>query len=774
MCSASKINVSRILPTLGPVLGNTRVEVWGSRYINTMRLQPIIKCKFGDLVVPGTWNQTSQNVVCYSPRMGNTTAAYSYTKLVGEGFETVDVGEKWYGKSGAYPLELSFDDGNHYTISNVMFQYLGDDVPRLPSEHPDSTQVMALDPHFGPRTGSTKVSIIGKNFHLKYSKDAGLWRIKFGSEYVPVDGYGEANVTSTHILCTTHPDSVVPSYYTPHKRFPYQIPVEVTLNDQLFTQNDIRYTYYEIPWVLNMLPTQGPAYGGTSVTIYGGNRDDLNLCGDPSTQTECTNAKHMFLNIGPSYCQFGTQPPQLTTFVKTGTLEVLNYTNATSGINTTHPYQSGYHVCITPPSVTPLSWTPAPVIVDIAQNLQQFSGRSATPSTYALWTTAAATPYPLNTYAYFNVPVTVYSLFPSNGPASGGTLVTITGYNFTRSNEITCKFGEYRSGFFYIPRLSIAEWVSSTKVRCTSPRGNETFNWAIQRTETVMTVPTVFDLSMNTQGYTSWNMPYLYSIPVTNFSVTSIVPNFGPGEHTSIVCTNSEVGNCRTTLDVHGINFQDTGEITCKFLAAFSSLPVKDSYYSGCTGPDESCDPIAQTPGTWINTSLIQCPTPRFSAPQWAGLSTRAIEVDISLNGQNYRRSDPNLPQYAYKTVTFYGINKPLNCTPVNGPAAGGTFVRIYVEKSLEEDFSHLATCRWDGKYVTRASNIRLDRSITCLTPNEESGLITRFLPSVVPLEIAYNGQNYEPAYVNFTFYGSVPLCLCLVCEHPCFRCQSN
>lgn len=734
---SSKIDVSRILPPLGPVLGNTRVEVWGSRYINTMRLQPIIKCKFGHLIVAGTWNDTSQNVICFSPANGNTTAAYSYTKLMGEGFETVYVGEKWYGHSGGYPLELSFDDGNHWTTSNVLFHYLGDDIPRLPSEHPDSTRVTALNPHFGPRTGNTTVSIIGSNFHLRYTKDPGLWRIKFGSEYVPVDGYGEANISSTYVLCTTHPESMVPSYYTPFKRFPYEIPVEVTVNDQQFTQDDVRYTYYEIPWVLNILPTQGPAYGGTSVTIYGGDRAQLSLCGDPAKATECTRAQHLFLNIGPAWCRFGSQPPQVSTFVQTGTLDVLNYTNSTSGANTTKAYQSGYHVCTTPNSITPLSWTPASVIVDVAQNQQQFTGLAATPLPFVL------NAYPLNTYTYFRVPVTLYSLFPSNGPTSGGTLVTITGYNFTQSNEITCKFGEYRSGFFYQPRLSIAEWLSSTKVRCTAPRGNETFNWAIQRTETVMTVNTAFDLSMNTQEYTSFNVPYIYSLPVTNFSIYSILPNVGPG------------ATCCTIITISGVNFQDTGEITCKFAAEFSSLAVQQSYYSGCTGADESCDPVAQTPATWINTSVITCPTPRFTAAQWAGMSTRIIDVDVSLNGQNYRRDDATLTQYAYRSMTFYDINKPLNCTPVNGPAAGGTTVEIIVESAQPVDYSALATCRWDGKYVTKARNVRLTRVFTCETPTEESGLLTRFLPSMVPLEIAYNGQNYEPAYVNFTFYSA-------------------
>merc|ERR1712164_107903 len=102
----------------------------------------------------------------------------------------------------------------------------------------------------------------------------------------------------------------------------------------------------------------------------------------------------------------------------------------------------------------------------------------------------------------------------------GGTLVTVTGYNFTESNEITCKFGTYRSGYFYKPRLSPATWLSSTKVKCISPIANKTFDWATQKTLTVNTEDTTLDISMNTQDYTTWNIPYQYSLPVTMFNVT--------------------------------------------------------------------------------------------------------------------------------------------------------------------------------------------------------------------------------------------------------------
>jgi hypothetical protein len=254
---------------------------------------------------------------------------------------------------------------------------------------------------------------------------------------------------------------------------------------------------------------------------------------------------------------------------------------------------------------------------------------------------------------------------------------------------------------------------------------------------------------MNTQQYTSWNIPYLYSVPVTDFNVSSIVPEFGPGTW------STQPGyTCCTLLNVSGSGFQDTGGITCKFAATFSDPSIQTAYYAGCTGPEESCDPKAQTPATFISPTLIQCPTPDFTSEQWGSLTTAVIELDVSLNGQNYRRDQPSLAQYAYKTVSFYQSNAPTNCTPTAGSVTGGTEVTIFFGSPFTKDYSSRATCRWAKLYVTTASNVQFGSTLKCSTPQNEVALTSGVLPLTVDLEVSLNGQNYEATTLSYTMLG--------------------
>lgn len=122
---------------------------------------------------------------------------------------------------------------------------------------------------------------------------------------------------------------------------------------------------------------------------------------------------------------------------------------------------------------------------------------------------------------------------------------------------------------------------------------------------------------------------------------------------------------------------------------------------------------------------------------------------------QNYRRKEASLPQYGYKTVSFYsGYNLPTNCTPAAGPASGLTEVTITLTSVLEFDYSKQAMCRWDGKYLTPAKNLRFGTTFKCTSPENKKELMQRVLPAVIPLEIAFNGQNFQAMALDFTIVG--------------------
>lgn len=50
-----------------------------------------------------------------------------------------------------------------------------------------------------------------------------------------------------------------------------QTVVEVTLNNQQFTDDNVVYNYYKPPYIFDTEPRQGPTRGNTEVTVIGTN-----------------------------------------------------------------------------------------------------------------------------------------------------------------------------------------------------------------------------------------------------------------------------------------------------------------------------------------------------------------------------------------------------------------------------------------------------------------------------------------------------------------------
>lgn len=92
---------------------------------------------------------------------------------------------------------------------------------------------------------------------------------------------------------------------------------------------------------------------------------------------------------------------------------------------------------------------------------------------------------------------TLTGLSPSSGPASGGTVVTLTGTGFTGATAV--RFGGNAAGFTV---------VSSTRITATAPPGSGTVS-----------------VTVRTPAGTSNGLPYTYTAPPV---VTSVDPSQGP------------------------------------------------------------------------------------------------------------------------------------------------------------------------------------------------------------------------------------------------------
>ena len=119
--------------------------------------------------------------------------------------------------------------------------------------------------------------------------------------------------------------------------------------------------------------------------------------------------------------------------------------------------------------ITPYLGDAVPVIVSVTSN-----GQDYLPST--LFFDARAT-------------ASVYSITPTSGPVTGGTVVTVTGSNFVNaSSGLYCSFGSevsdihtrsstnlkvlikhLLSPYYYTLQVVPATYISSTSLQCTSP-----------------------------------------------------------------------------------------------------------------------------------------------------------------------------------------------------------------------------------------------------------------------------------------------------------------
>ncbi|KAL9189515.1 hypothetical protein ACHAXT_009190 [Thalassiosira profunda] len=146
--------------------------------------------------------------------------------------------------------------------------------------------------------------------------------------------------------------------------------------------------------------------------------------------------------------------------------------------------------------------------------------------------------------------VQTVSIYPSGGPFTGGTLVTVTGDAFERSSSLQCKFGELYSDAVYL---------SDQTVQCKAPMhppGTVDFV-VVAEGDDVMPSETVFEF---------------YQPPVILFNNPTSGPHYG-----------------ETVVRIYGHGFRSNVDYVCHF---------GDS---------------ASIAGQFVATDAIECPSPRIS-----------------------------------------------------------------------------------------------------------------------------------------------------------------
>jgi hypothetical protein len=342
------------------------------------------------------------------------------------------------------------------------------------------------------------------------------------------------------------------------------------------------------PTVSSILPTSGPAIGGTTVTITG-----TGFTGVTAVNFGVTGATNFTVSsatsiVATSPAGAGTVDVTVTTGAGTSATSAadqftyLASPTVSSITPTTGPTTGGTSV-----TITGTNFTNATAVNFGATAATSFTVSSAT----SIFATAPAgtgtvdvtvttvggttATSPADQFTYVAGP-TVSSISPPSGPTTGGTTVNITGANFTGATAV--KFGAASATGYTVN--------SATSIVATAPAGAGTV-----------------DVTVTTAGGTSVISAadqFTYVVPVP--TVTSVSPNSGP-----------TTGG--TPVTVAGSNF--TGATSVKFgsINATSFTVISATQISAIAPPGSlgTVDVTVKTPsGTSANSSADQY---RYAVP---------------------------------------------------------------------------------------------------------------------------------------------------------------
>ncbi len=649
----------------------------------------------------GATTTTSANELIFG---ANTVATGN--AAVGSGFTsriiTVPDGDlaedKIVTTAGSNSATATLTGSGPWVMQMVTFSAVSGPVPAVSSVAPSS----------GSTAGGTAVTITGTNFVAGAT-------VTFGGTAAT----NVAVVSSTSITATTPAGAAG------------GVTVTVTNPGGQSGSLASAFTYIAPPTVSSVAPNSGLPAGGTAVTITGtnfaagatvtfGGTAATNVVVVSSTSITATtpagSAGAVTVTVTNSNGLSGSLasgftyvvPPTVSSVSPNsgstagGTAVTITGTNFAAGATVTFGSTAATNVVVvsstTITATTPVGTTGA---VTVTVKVSGISGSLASGFTYVV------TP-------------TVSSVSPNNGPAAGGTSVTITGTNFAAGATVT--FGSTAATNVVV--------VNSTTITATVPAGSA---GAVTVTVTV----TVNGLSGSlTNGFTYVVPPTVSSgspstgstaggtavtITGTNF-VSGATVTFGGAAATNVVVVNSttitattpagSAGAVTVTVTVGGLSGSLASGFTYVVTPTVSSVSPNNGPPAGgtavtITGTNFGAGATV-TFGSTAATNVVVVNSTTITAKSPAG-SAGAVTVTVTVNG---------LSGSLTNGFTYIVAPTVSSVSPNNGPAAGGTAVTI-----TGTNFGAGATVTFGS---TAATNVVVVNSttITATTPGGSAGAV--------------------------------------------------
>jgi hypothetical protein len=562
--------------------------------------------------------------------------------------------------------------------------------------------ISTVSPATGPASGGNAVTITGQNFR--------------GAPAVPVVTFGGSAATSVVFNSGTKLSMIAPA----HAAGP--VTVVVTDADGQTTSLSNGYTFKPPPTVTGVSPATGSSSGGTAVTITGTN----------------------FVNAAGLQVQFGTNNALGIVYVSSTKLTATtpaatNQSNdSTVGITVVNPdSQQGflaqafaYHL---PPSISSVSPGSGPAaggntVTISGQNFRNlpsapavsFGSNAATNVIFNSGTTLTAT-VPAGTggavtvkvndadgqsatltsgYTYVPAPA-ITGVSPAAGSSSGGTVVTITGTNFTNGANLQVQFG--------VNNATAVTFVSATQVKATTPAA------ANQSDDSVVGVTVI-----NGNGQQAFlAQAYSYHLPP---SITSVTPNTGSTAGGNTVTITGQ--NFRGAPSVPGVLF---GANAATGVVFNSGTTLTATVPAGTSGAVTVKVNDADGQSATLASGYTYVPGPTISSLSPATGSSSGGTV-VTITGTNFTNGANLQVQFGVNnaaSVTFVSATQVKATTPAASNQADDSVVGVT-----------LINGNGQQAFLAQAYSYHLPPSITSLTPNTG--------PTSGGNVIKLNGQNFR------------------------------
>lgn len=462
-----------------------------------------------------------------------------------------------------------------------------------------------------------------------------------GGVLVTIRGFGFPETYPSTLACvfgdgvalpvpaTRHSAEVLTCVAPSHR--PGLVVVTVTSFGQAFSSdNDLTVEYVSAWRISSSWPVLGPATGGTTVTVLGdGFRvEEAYLCAFGSI---LPNVGALFLNTSAIMCD----TPQLSGDPEVSLrIGVLRDDGASLMGGETY----GYGVIYNDSDATDITGTDD----------------------------SAFTSLPFK----YHDEVDILKVSPINGPASGGTVIRVSGRGFLDLPSAACRFGVGEPTRARVIDEQTLVCKSNSFVSATGTEGTHQASTNVSRVEKGVALR----VTMNGVDFspTNTSVSFLYDDDV---AVRALIPNRGPA-----------TGGMRVI--VRGTGFRQDERLACRF--GLQVVAVAE----------------------YISTEAIACIAPPQSRQS-------AVTVSVTLNGQDFtprRVSAATSGGSSHEEGPMFTYTDRASVTaiePEMGPTRGGTVVSVFGVNFAD---TAVVLCRFGNVITTVAEFVSTDM-VTCVSP---------------------------------------------------------